>query len=56
VLHTGACTEVDCKAIGGHAVDGIGPAPKCVSGETDMGSIVYANGQTSIEGTICCVK
>jgi len=56
VLHTGACTEVDCKAIGGHAVDGIGPAPKCASGETDHGSIVYSNGQISIEGTICCVK
>lgn len=56
VLHTGACTEVDCKAIGGRAVDGIGPAPKCASGETDFGAIVYASGQISIEGTICCVK
>jgi hypothetical protein len=56
VLHKGACTEVDCKAIGGRAVDGIGPAPKCAAGETDMGSIVYSNGQMSIEGTICCVK
>jgi hypothetical protein len=56
ILHKGACTEVDCKAIGGRAVDGIGPAPKCASGETSVGSIVYANGQISIEGTICCVK
>jgi hypothetical protein len=56
VMHTGACTEADCKAIGGRAVDGIGPPPKCASGETDMGPIVYANGQIAIEGTICCVK
>jgi hypothetical protein len=56
VLHTGACSDLDCKAIGGHAVDGIGPAPKCPSGEADMGSIVYASGQMAIEGTICCVK
>lgn len=56
VLRTGACTEVDCKALGGHAVDGIGPAPKCASGETDLGAITYSNGQISIEGTICCVK
>jgi Kazal-type serine protease inhibitor domain len=56
ILHKGACTDVDCKALGGRAVDGIGPAPKCASGETDMGSIVYASGQMAIEGTICCVK
>jgi hypothetical protein len=56
VLHSGACNEIDCKNIGGRAVDGIGPAPKCASGETDYGAIVYSNGQTAIEGTICCVK
>jgi hypothetical protein len=56
VLHKGACNEIDCKTIGGRAVDGIGPAPKCASGETDVGAIVYSNGQMSIEGTICCVK
>jgi hypothetical protein len=56
VLRKGACTEVDCKAIGGRAVDGIGPAPKCAAGETSAGPIQYSNGQIAIEGTICCVK
>jgi hypothetical protein len=56
VLRKDACTEVDCKAIGGRAVDGIGPAPKCAAGETSTGAIRYSGGQISIEGTICCVK
>lgn len=56
VLRAGACTDVDCKALGGHPVDGIGPAPKCASGEVDLGPIAYANGQVAIEGTICCAR
>ena len=55
VLHDGECTEIDCKAIGGRAVDGIGPAPQCAKGEIDYGAIRYSNGQLAIEGTICCV-
>jgi hypothetical protein len=55
VLHDGACTEVDCKAIGGKPVDGIGPAPQCARGDVSYGAIVYSSGQIAIEGTICCV-
>lgn len=55
VLHDGACSELDCAAIGGSAVDGIGPAPACAAGETDYGEVRYSNGQIAIEGTICCV-
>jgi len=55
VLHDGACTEIDCAYIGGHAVDGFGPAPVCPSGEVDHGPIAYSNGMIAIEGTICCV-
>jgi hypothetical protein len=55
VLHDGECTEVDCAAIGGHAVDGIGPAPVCPAGETDYGPVRYSNGMIAVEGTICCV-
>jgi hypothetical protein len=54
VLRPQACTEVDCKALGGEPVDGIGPAPVCPSGQVDLGPIRYANGDISIEGTICC--
>jgi hypothetical protein len=55
VLHDGACTEIDCAAVGGKPVDGIGPAPRCAQGDVSYGSIVYSNGQIAIEGTICCV-
>jgi hypothetical protein len=55
VLRQDACTEVDCRAIGGHPVDGLGPAPTCPTGETDHGAIRYSNGAIAIEGTICCV-
>jgi hypothetical protein len=55
VLHEGACTEIDCEAIGGHAVDGTGPGPMCPAGEREHGSIRYSNGMIAIEGTICCV-
>ena len=55
VLHEGECTEIDCEAIGGHAVDGFGPGPMCPAGETDHGPIRYSNGMIAIEGTICCV-
>jgi hypothetical protein len=55
VLHDGQCTEIDCAEIGGHAVDGFGPAPVCPSGEVEHGTIVYSNGMIAIEGTICCV-
>jgi hypothetical protein len=55
VLHEGACTEVDCKALGGRAVNGIGPAPKCEAKETNHTWIVYSSGQIAVEGTICCL-
>jgi hypothetical protein len=55
VMRKGLCTEADCKAIGGRAVDGIGPAPKCAANEVSTGAIQRAGGQIAIEGTICCV-
>jgi hypothetical protein len=55
VLHDGPCSEIECAEIGGHPVDGLGPAPVCPPGEVDYGAIVYSNGMISIEGTICCV-
>jgi hypothetical protein len=55
VMREGECTEIDCEAIGGHAVDGTGPGPMCPAGESEHGSIRYSNGMMAIEGTICCV-
>jgi len=55
VMRDGECTEIDCEAIGGHAVDGAGPGPMCPAGESEHGSIRYSNGMTAFEGTICCV-
>jgi len=55
VMREGQCTELDCADIGGHAVDGFGPAPVCPQGEVEHGTIRYSNGMIAIEGTICCV-
>lgn len=55
VLHTGACTEIDCAAAGGKPVDGLGPPPQCPRGQVEHGSIVYSSGLIAIEGTLCCV-
>jgi hypothetical protein len=55
VMREGECTELDCEAIGGHAVDGTGPGPMCPAGEREHGSIRYSNGMIAFEGTICCV-
>jgi len=55
VMHEGACTVSDCKAVGGRPVDGIGPGPKCEEGEAELTRIVYDNGDMAIEGTACCV-
>jgi hypothetical protein len=55
ILHDGACTEVDCKAIGGRAVDGFGPPPMCAANEVNFTWLVYSTGGMSIEGTACCV-
>jgi hypothetical protein len=55
VLHTGACTEIDCAAVGGKPVDGLGPPPQCPRGQVEHGSIVYSSGLIAIEGTLCCV-
>lgn len=55
VLHDGACTEIDCAAIGGHVVDGIGPGPMCPAGEVRHTYIRYSNGMISDEGSDCCV-
>jgi hypothetical protein len=55
VMHTGACTEIDCAAAGGQVVTGIGPAPVCPGGTTKLGSVVFSNGMVPIEGADCCV-
>ena len=55
ILHEGACTEKDCAAIGGRAVDGLGPAPMCAANELNVTWLVYSSGGMSIEGTACCV-
>jgi hypothetical protein len=55
VLHRGRCTEIDCAAVGGHPVDGIGPGPMCPTGEVEYTWIGYSNGMIAIEGTACCV-
>jgi len=54
VLRDQACTELDCQALGGKPVDGIGPPAVCPAGQVDLGAIRYSNGQIAIEGTICC--
>lgn len=56
VLHADACSVSDCKARGGRAVAGIGPAPMCDSSEENYTSIVNDDGSLAIEGMICCVK
>jgi hypothetical protein len=55
-MHKGKCTEIDCAAIGGHAVDGIGPGPMCPAGEKIYTSLGYSNGSTAKEGTACCAR
>jgi hypothetical protein len=55
VLHSGACTEQDCAALGGKVVVGAGPAPMCSTGETEVTSVAFSNGMIPIEGAICCV-
>jgi hypothetical protein len=55
ILHEGACTEKDCAAIGGRAVDGFGPPPMCAANEVNFTWLVYSNGGMSIEGTACCI-
>lgn len=55
VLHEGACTEIDCAAVGGKPVDGLGPAAVCPRGQREHTWIQYSNGMIAIEGTVCCV-
>ena len=55
ILHEGACTELDCAAVGGQVVTGIGPAPMCPIGTTELTSVVFSNGSIPIEGAVCCV-
>jgi hypothetical protein len=55
VMHQGSCTEIDCAALGGRPVDGIGPPPMCPTGEDEHTWIGYSNGAIAIEGTACCV-
>jgi len=55
ILHEGACTEKDCAALGGRAVDGFGPPPMCAANEVNFTWLVYSTGGMSIEGTACCV-
>jgi hypothetical protein len=35
--------------------DGLGPPPRCESGEADYGYIRYSSGAMAIEGAKCCV-
>lgn len=55
VLHEGACTELDCEAIGGRAAYGAGPGPMCNPGEEAFTTIVNSDGSIPIEGALCCV-
>jgi hypothetical protein len=55
IIHEGACTEVDCKAIGGRASYGTGPAAMCNADEHEHGSIVNSDGSMPIEGALCCL-
>lgn len=55
VMHDGACTEDDCKAIGGRVAFGTGPAPKCNSNETEHGYVVGSGGGIPVEGALCCL-
>ena len=55
VLHAGMCSEVDCEALGGRAVPGIGPPPECAEGEIEHGYIQYESGAMAVEGLLCCL-
>ena len=56
IAHSGSCTDVDCRAIGGVAVDvASGSAPNCSNGGSIIGSIVHAVGPTPANGTVCCL-
>ena len=55
VAHKGACTESDCKAIGGRVAIGTGPAAMCNANETEHTSIVSDSGAIAIEGMLCCL-
>jgi len=55
ILHEGACTEIDCAAVGGQVVVGIGPAPMCPMGTTELTYVAFSNGSIPIEGAACCV-
>jgi hypothetical protein len=55
VMRDGSCTEDDCAAIGGRAVDAIGSALACPAGEGEFTWIRDGNGAIAIEVTACCV-
>ena len=55
VLHDGMCTEVDCEALGGRAVPGIGPPPACADDEIEHGYLQYSSGAMAVEGLLCCL-
>jgi hypothetical protein len=54
-LHDGACTESDCTAQGGRVAYGTGPGPMCNANELEYTSVIGDNGQTPIEGALCCM-
>jgi Kazal-type serine protease inhibitor domain len=56
ILHEGACTELDCAAVAGRVVFGIGPAPMCAPGEDEYTFVVQSGGGVPVEGAICCVQ
>ncbi|HKP58344.1 MAG TPA: Kazal-type serine protease inhibitor domain-containing protein, partial [Polyangiales bacterium] len=55
IMHDGACTMKDCKAIGGRVAVGSGPPAKCNPNETEHGSVVGDDGSIPIEGALCCL-
>jgi hypothetical protein len=55
IMHDGACTENECKAIGGRVAYGAGPPAMCNANETEHGFVVGNGGAMPIEGALCCL-
>jgi hypothetical protein len=56
ILHEGACNQLDCAAVAGRVVYGIGPAPTCAPGEEQYTFVVESSDTFPIEAAICCVQ
>jgi hypothetical protein len=55
VMREGSCTESDCAALGGEAIDALDSTPACPSGEGVFTWIRQSDGTIAIEATVCCV-